>query len=219
MLNRLRTRYNQFVEHQKEHGLLSACKIVVYKYEEAVPVEKDLSLLKPLQKIKGDEFRIQEVTEATFARLGLPYTYGSRRERAPGYFRNGYQSFVLIKNHRVVGDIWYVTAATAKRKPEHPHLRWFDIELGKDQVYMFDMFVDPRERGSAVTTFFLHSVLHLWKDRGYSKAYGYFVADYVPALWVHRLLGYQERPHHIVRRYLMFDTVRKKLPRTPLPIG
>ncbi len=209
MLSLLRTRYTQFAEHCQEHGFWSACKIVLYKYEEAVPVEKDLTALKPL-KPPGIEYEVLELTRDNVSAVRYPYTFRSRKERVARYLNKGYQSFVLVHNERIIGDIWYVTHETARQEPPHPHLFWFQIPLRKNEVYMFDMFVDPAVRGNAVTTYFMNKVLHIWNSRGFAKSYGYFVADYVPALWIHRMLGYKEMPHHIVKRYFMIETVRKK---------
>jgi GNAT superfamily N-acetyltransferase len=210
MLSLLKMKYNQFVEHLRQNGLISALKIMLYKYEEAVPVEKNLTSLKSLN-YKRENLDIIEITADNFKHKRLHYAFKSRHDRAPGYFKKGYKSFIIIKDDQIIGDIWYVTRASAKHNQIHPHLKWFEIDLNNDEVYMFDMFVTPDKRGKDLTTYFLNSVLHKLNSRGFTKSYGYFVADYVPALWVHRLLGYKELPRCIIRRYLLlFETAKRK---------
>jgi hypothetical protein len=75
---------------------------------------------------------------------------------------------------------------------------------------MFDMHVQPGERGKALTTWFMTTVLFNWRDNDYDKAYGCFVTHNVPALWVHRLIGYEEKPHIMVRRYGLYKTAHAK---------
>jgi len=36
------------------------------------------------------------------------------------------------------------------------------------------------------------SALKALKDKGYERVYGYCTADNLPALWVHRIMGYKE---------------------------
>ena len=119
-------------------------------------------------------------------------------------------SFAMVRDGVVIGDLWYVSRATSRAPRLHPHLQWFGIDPGPDEVYMFDMQVDPNERGNSLTTWFLTSVLFKLRENGYNKAYGYFAAQNVPALWVHRLIGYEEKPHFVVQRFLLYETAHAK---------
>jgi GNAT superfamily N-acetyltransferase len=92
----------------------------------------------------------------------------------------------------------------------HPHVRWFGLDLSEDDVYMFDMHVVSDQRGGGLATYFLKSALHHLHSGGYERAYGYFAAQNTPALWVHRLIGYRELPHFLVRRVFFYETARAK---------
>ncbi len=205
-----RLKYLQFTEHCREKGFLSACKFTLYKCEEAVPVEKDLSTLRPVKLPAGAVPELVDLGPENFRERALNYPLGSRRERAERNFRLGYRSFAMVREGRVVGDLWYVTRATAKTGRIHPHLQWFGIELGPNDTYMFDMQLYSADRGNALSTWFLGSVLHAMRSRGHAKAFGYFDARNIPALWVHRLIGYRELSHHIVRRVFLYETARAK---------
>jgi GNAT superfamily N-acetyltransferase len=209
MMSSLRTRYFQFLEHCREDGFLSACGRTFYKVEEMVPTEKDLATLRALPADE-DEGTLLDLGPENYAGQAVRYPLRSRRERAPHFFRRGYRTVVLVKDGRVAGDIWYVTRETARTTVIHPHLRWFGIDLGEHDVYLFDMHVDHQERGSGLATRFHARVLQRLREQGFRRAYGYFAAGNIPALWMHRLIGYRELPRCVARRFFLHETVQPK---------
>ena len=210
MMTLLRIKYFQFIEHWRQNGFLAACQFSLYKCEEAVPVVRNLATLRPAKEPGGVLPEILDLGPDNFFSHDLHYPLRSRRERVERCFRLGYGSFAMVRDGNVIGDLWYVSRATSGAPRLHPHLQWFGIDLGPDEVYMFDMQVDPKERGNSLTTWFLTSVLFRLRDSGYNKAYGYFAAQNVPALWVHRLIGYEEKPHFVVQRFLLYETAHPK---------
>lgn len=206
----LRIKYFQFIEHYRQAGFLSACWFTLYKCEEAVPVVKNLATLRPAKAPGGALPVLLDLGPDNFYSHDLHYPLRSRRERAERCFRLGYRTFAMVRDGVVIGDLWYVTRATARTPRLHPHLQWFGIDLGEHEVYMFDMHVDQKERGNSLTTWFLTSVLFTLRDKGFDKAYGYFAAQNVPALWVHRLIGYEEKSHFVVQRFLLYETAHAK---------
>ncbi len=210
MLSQLRTRYFQFLEHSRQQGFLSACRISCYKYEEMVPTEKDLTSLRPVRAPSGGPLPLVEIGPENFQSVRLRFPVRSRRERMPHYFRRGYRLLAMVRDGEVIGDVWYVTRKTARSSTIHPHLQWFGIELADDEIYMFDLQVNPDQRGGGLTAYFLGSVLQRMREKGMHKAYGCFVAHNTPALWMHRMAGYRELPRWIVRRFIFHETVRAK---------
>jgi GNAT superfamily N-acetyltransferase len=206
-----RTKYLQFREHAAENGVRSACRTALYKRERIVPVEKDLSELKPLpERPAGDGLRVVDLGHESFGESGLRHPLASRRERAPEFLRRGYRNLVLARNGDVVGDVWYVTRATARTREAHPHVQKFGLDLGDDGVYLFDMHVSSGARGGGLATYFMAAALSHLRERGMRRAYGYFVADNLPALWVHRLLGWRERPRLALQRFFVFEIIRSE---------
>lgn len=211
MLKFVKIKYLQFLEHCQQKGIGSAIKFVFYKEEDAVPVVKDLEDLKNLKNPSGfDGLKLVEIRPDNFNDINIKYPAPSRKERAGRYFKKGYRSLALVKDGGVIGDLWYLTGSETINKGTHPHLKWFGINLKKDAVYMFDMYFTPDERGKALSTFFMNSVLHKMKDDGFKKAYGYFALHNIPALWVHRLVGFKEMPRVAIRRYFLYETCRSK---------
>jgi GNAT superfamily N-acetyltransferase len=210
MMFSLRTRYFQFLEHCRQHGFLSACRLTVYKHEEMVPTVKDLGGLRLPQRPRDADVQFVELGPETFPAAGLHIPLRSRRDRALTYFRSGYRMIAMVRDGEVIGDLWFVTRDMARGRRVHPHLDWFGIELGAGDVYMFDLQVDPGQRGGGITTFFMSSALQMMKERGLARAYGCFVAENIPAMWMHRLIGYRELPRFVIRRIFLYETARAK---------
>ncbi|PLX82015.1 MAG: hypothetical protein C0617_15255 [Desulfuromonas sp.] len=203
-------KYHQFCEHARKEGFGAALRFSFYKYEEAVPVEKSLAELKPLKKPPTDGLQLLDLGPEEFFESPIFYPLRSRRERAASYFRRGYRTVAMIRNGKVVGDLWYVSRDAARTPEIHPHVKWFGIDLGPDEVYMFDMHVVADERGEGLATYFMGSVLHHLQKRNVRKAYGYFAAHNTPALWVHRLVGFRELSRFTVRRFFLYETAKAK---------
>ncbi|OEU61272.1 MAG: hypothetical protein BA870_08745 [Desulfuromonadales bacterium C00003094] len=209
MLSMLRVKYFQFLEHWHQDGFLSACCFTLYHQDEEVPVVKDLTVLPPM-KDPEDGLVFIEVTPESFSPQTIKYPLRSRQERVELYFQKGYRGLAMVRDGKAVGDLWYVCREIARTPELHPDLLRFKIDLADKEVYMFDMHVGAEQRGGGLATFLLSSALHHLNDRGYQKAFGYYSAKNIPALWVHRLLGYQELPHLIMRRFFLYRTAQIK---------
>ena len=209
MFSLLLVKYFEFREHWQQKGFFSACCRALYKEEEFVPVEKDLNSLPPLKPPK-EELRLVEINPDTFSSLQLEYSLRSRRKRAEYYFERGYRGLAMVHGEEVVGDVWYASCAYSQIPEIHPHVKWFGLNLCENEIYMFDMHIDSPQRGGGLATFFLNSCLHHLHSKGYQKAFGCFDPQNTPALWVHRLMGYREFPHFIVRRFFLYETGQPK---------
>lgn len=209
MLSLLRVKYFQFLEHWRQAGFLSACSFTLYHQDEEVPVVRDLTALPPV-KVPEEGLTLIEVTPESFSPQTINYPLRSRQERVELYFGKGYRGLALVREGKVVGDLWYVSRDMAQASEIHPDVQRFKIDLADKEVYMFDMHVGAKKRGGGLATFLLCSALHHLNDRGYQKTYGYYSAKNIPALWVHRLLGYKELPHLIMRRFFLYKTAHIK---------
>lgn len=210
MMKLLRIKYFRFIERSRQEGFLASCWACLYKSSEAVPVVKNLTTLRPTKEPDGVLPVILELGPDNFRSYELHYPLRSRQEQVEHFFRLGYRSFAMVHDGVVIGDLWYVTRATSRTPRIHPDLQLFGIDLGPQEVYTFGMHVDPKERGNSLTTWFFTNALFNLRHNGFDKAHGYFVAHNVPALWVHRLIGFEERPHFIVQRFLLYETAHAK---------
>jgi len=202
----LKVRWHQFLEHGRENGLRDAVARSLVREEEAVPVVKDLSTLKPLTRDLTEEgYRIVHVDGPEDLDPELAYSLRSRYERARLFLtERGYQSILLVEGTRIIGDVWFASPGTSRVDGVHAHARWFGFDM-TDAAYMFDMHVETDRRSQGLSTVFWGTTLHRMKARGFKRVYGYFDADNTPALWVHRLLGYEELPRYRVRRTLLVE--------------
>jgi hypothetical protein len=201
-------KYLQFLEKCQQDGFIAACWFSVFRREEAVLVERDLSSLRQVKDPVGVLPAIVELGPDNDQSYELNYPLRSRQIRKELNFNRGYHSFAMVRGGVVIGDIWYVTHATSSRIPLHSHLQWFGIDLGVREVYTFDMHVLVEERGNSLTTWFMTNVLSRLHEMGYDKDYGYFAAGNKPSIWLHRLIGYKEMAHVVLYRFLFFETTR-----------
>jgi len=208
MLRQLRTKAGQFVERARRTGFRHAVQLTVHRVEIAVPTMKDLTDLRPPKAPLEPDLELTEVVSE--AQLdSYEYPLASRRTRGRMYLRRGYRAIAVVRDGVVLGDIWYTTA-TGPGKP-HPHPKWFGFHLGSDGAYLFDLYVLEDVR-KTVSMPFLHHALKFLADSGYTRAYGYYDRENIPALWFHRMLGYKEFPPVVLERFLVFDRGRKPTP-------
>lgn len=170
----------------------------------AVTVEKDLSALVPLSGSPVEHGpRLVEITPESLqegnAHRALLYPVSSKAEnrhaKAIAYLNRGYRGFALARGRHVCGDIWYVSRSGLRddgKEALHPDLEWLHIQCGHNEVYAFDMHVYPEQRGKNLAVLLQNGALHEMKKKGFTKAFGYYWADYIPALWVHRTLRWKE---------------------------
>lgn len=188
---------------------LSALRHKVFSSAEAVPVRKDLSDLKPVKTpVEHTNLELIEITPDNYKNHAFHFTHKSRETRVNVYLKKGYRCFGLSKEGQIIGHIWYVTNTSANDKTINSTLKKFTIKLENDDVYLFDMFMTSDERGKALTTYFLSRVLEELRDRGYKNAYGFYYMGNIPALWVHRILGYKELPHYSIKKYFAYRIIK-----------
>jgi GNAT superfamily N-acetyltransferase len=215
-----RIRYFQFRELCRKRGLAAACWFTlartVYRVEEVVPVEKDLRTLKPFGKPE-DGLEIIEVTAERLQDGSLPYLVRSRRELNVDYLARGYLPFVLVRDGRAIGDLCCIPQRPGGPRVTYRHLPWLGIQLQDNEAYLLNLQIAPEVRGNALAHYFLAAVLEELARRGFTKAYGSFAVSNIPALWMNRLVGFQERPHLICRRFFFYSTSRPKRAPRPVP--
>ncbi|MBU5614222.1 GNAT family N-acetyltransferase [Geomonas azotofigens] len=174
-------------------GWRTLLRDMFYLNRVAVPVEIALDSLRPVSDFNrpADE-AVVELSAQLLAERRLVYRFQSRYLKALSYLGRGYRGFALVKGATVAGDIWCADSRQGGAPGNHPDEAWLGIECRCGEAYTFDMFVDPAHRGGNVAAALQNGALHLLKKRGITKAYGFFWADNLPALWVHRTLRWRE---------------------------
>jgi GNAT superfamily N-acetyltransferase len=130
------------------------------------------------------------------------YRVKSRYLKAKRNLHVGYKGFVLTNKGEILGDLWWVENKNGVAGSIHPDLDWLRIQLGPEDVYLFDMYLMKEHRGGGTARLLMGGALRHLKEKGYKNAYGYYISHNIPALWTHRMLGYEELSRVEVKRRL-----------------
>jgi GNAT superfamily N-acetyltransferase len=208
MLNDARMRIAQMADLIRSNGWSSLFKEVFFLKRTAIVVEKDLSELtersKPLASAK---LKLLEIDKEMLSSGVYRFAVNSRYLKALNYLKHGYGGYALARDNVVVGDTWhYVAEAADNPRGLHEDLQRFGFDSwSKDCVYTFDIFVAPAERRGGISAAFQNSAMLALRSKGYTKAYGFYWADNIPAQWCTRVTNkWKEMRAFNVSRCLMF---------------
>ncbi len=202
MFSKTVMRATQIMELYELHGIGSLFHEFFYRKQCAIAVVKDLRSVEDYKGKTPPDVRVVDVTSAMEKDILGKYSVKHRNLKCDFYLENGYKAVAVTRADHVVGDIWYATNTGSSPKPIHPDMEWLNLVARQKDVYMFDMFLDPKERGNGLAAYLQHNALLLLKKKGFEKAYGYFLADNIPALWVHRILKWKEIKKVYTKRFI-----------------
>lgn len=208
MLGKVMIRLNQFLEEAKATSFLQALHKGILFYLQVnrvvVPCYSNLSTLKSAKSADTSALEFVVVNQENAAKMASMNPLLSRRLKDIYNTKAGYYAYAVVSDGEIVGDIWCATPHNVKENPIHPDLTWLGINCGADDAYMFDMYVRPDSRGKVITSFLLSNALEHLRQSGFSRAYGFYDKDNLPALWVHRLFGYTELGKRKISRILFY---------------
>jgi ribosomal protein S18 acetylase RimI-like enzyme len=204
LFKQLKIRSNQVYETMRSGGFKALVRKTFYWNREIVFVEKNLSVYdlksKPEEK---DSLQFIEIAEQATGNK-LLYPLKSRQIKIKKNLAKGYGSFAVIRNMEVLGDVWYVHNDYSMKNCKHPDLKWLGLRLTPKEVYMFDMYTDPNKRGKGLVNYLFSCCLQELKKRGFQKVYGYYEVDNLPALWMHRTMGFKENQRIKLKKFFSF---------------
>jgi GNAT superfamily N-acetyltransferase len=116
----------------------------------------------------------------------------SRGIKARCYLKRGYRGIAFVRNGEHLGDLWFVQPDPDFRGVRHPDLRCLRIRLSPDSAYGFDMFLQPAFRGKGLAAPLMAAGFSRLRDAGIKTMVGFYDADNLPALWMHKMLSFQE---------------------------
>lgn len=208
MLNLIKMRFAQVADLVRSDGWASFLREVFFFGRIAIVVEKDLSELKERSEpLANAKLRLVEINEEMFTPGICRFAVGYRRLKAWNYLKHGYGGYALMRDDVVVGDTWhYSREATDDPRPLQDDLQRFGFRRWlKTDVYTFDIFVAPGERKGGVSAAFQNSAMLALRAKGYTKAYGFYWADNIPARWCTQMTNrWKEAGVYKVSRFLMF---------------
>ncbi len=199
----------QTFEFVKENGLRVFIKQLVYVNRIAIPVEMNLAEFNPrFTESKGNSYEFIKLDRYALENGNYQFVNKVREMKALVYVKKGYYGFALQKDNKIIADIWYSAPTSNSNSQVHKDMTWLGIIPRKKYVYAFDMFVIPGIRGHNIATYFQSSFLVYLRNKGWFYVYGYYWADNIQALWVHRLLKWKELGKVKVSRFFMIKKSR-----------
>lgn len=180
----------QINDYIKTNGLKSFLYSVFYINRKVIIIERDLSTVfdkwSPKQET-GVQF--VEFNRRNFTKDVSDYHLKNRYYKAIAYFKKGYVCHAMLKDGKVIGDIWHSITKPKNDLLPNPDVKKLKISESADGVYSFDQFVIPSERGNNMAAALVN--FHLWslKAYGYKKVYGYYWSDNIPAIWNNKIMN------------------------------
>lgn len=202
MFKGLLIRLFQVLEAYGEEGASGVFRKSLSVKETAVKTRMTLDKWRKGLQPKNSNAECLEIWREVLDSRQLRYVVKSRCLKAQRNLDLGYKGFVLVNGDEVMGDVWYVENANGLEGKIHPDLAWLDIQLGPQDVYMFDMFLRKEHRGGGTARLLLIGALTQLREKGFRRAYGYYISQNIPALWIHRTMGYEELSRIEVKRTL-----------------
>jgi GNAT superfamily N-acetyltransferase len=186
----LRMRLAQITDLVRSRGWSFFVHELVFLNRTAIVVEKDLSeIVEHPDVLASADLKVIEIDKATLSGGAYRCSLRSRQLKALYHLRHGYSGIALVRGNLIVGDMWYwVSHSTDQSRHEHPDLRRFGFKTWeKDHVYTFDIFVDPAERKDGISAAFQNSAMAILHAKGYTRGFGFYWADNIPAHWCTRV--------------------------------
>ena len=184
MINLIKLRLMQIVEHIGDKGWKSFIKEVIYFNRKAILVEKNLwEAVNRIDFLRINNIDFIELTPETFPRDRYTFYSRNRMLKTLHYLKKGYCGHALVKENAVIGEIWYFALNKNLKAAQCPDIQWLKFNLTEESVYSFDIFVVPTERGKNLSTALQSTAMYSLFVKGYKKAYAYYWADNTPAVW------------------------------------
>jgi hypothetical protein len=208
MLHILKMRAVQIRDLVRSNGLRSVLKEVVFFQRIAMVVEKDLGEIQDRPEVLvNSNLRIVELDLGLLTSDVFEFTLPSRKLKALHNLKEGYGGIALVRGNRIVGDTWHwASESTNIPRDLHADLRRFGFRTWRQEyVYTFDIFVDPAERKSGISAVFQNSAMLHLRSKGFTKAYGFYWADNIPAHWCTRITNKWQKVRDVrMSRFVFF---------------
>jgi len=212
MINLLKMRVTQIYEFIRSNGWSPFLQEVIYVNRKAILVEKELPEVNDSTDfLQRSNVKFIEITPETFANNNYQYPFKNRYLKAVHYLGKGYRGHAIVRENKIIGDIWYFASGKSEHVSDHPDIKWLGIKWSQDYIYSFDIFVVPDERGNNLAATLQNSAMYSLRDKGYLKAYAYYWADNIPAIWNTRVINkWRELETLRLNRFLFLRKVVSK---------
>jgi hypothetical protein len=208
LLDVVKMRLAQIADLAKASGWASVVKELVFLHRTAIVVEKNLSEIadRPDQ-LTNSRLRVIELHKDAICSGTYQFALRSRKLKALHNLDLGYGGLALVRDNVIIGDTWYWAAeSTNNARALHVDLRRFGFTSWlKNYAYTFDIFVAPAERKGGISAAFQNQAMLVLRSKGFTKAFGFYWADNIPAHWCTRVTNKWQKLQAVdVSRFLVF---------------
>jgi hypothetical protein len=208
MLDVLKMRFVQISELVRSTGWTSVLRELAFLRRTAILVEKDLSeVTERPGPLESSKLKLLEIDNEMLSSGRYRFAVRHRYLKALNRLKHGHGGLAIARNNVVVGDTWYFASeATDDPRALHVDLRRFGFKTWMNNyVYTFDIFVAPDERKGGVSAAFQNGAMLCLRAKGYTKAFGFYWADNLPAHWCTRVTNKWKKVRDVsVSRFLIF---------------
>lgn len=207
--------FEKFKDAYQQIGLKGLLMNVFYQKEHVlVYITRDLNeeLAVPVRS----ELEVQHIEDQHLPALGefcKPYNLYNKSpiEEFEEYRRNGGNGLIAKVDGRILGFQWWADN-TIGTDFEDTNLRCMrsDAKLNDDEVYAFDIFLDPRYRGCGYGGEFQRRLFVELKKQGYNRVIAWVLEENTRARRSYRRMGWEERQKLVIRRFFLFFMFRGK---------
>jgi len=192
----------------RSKGWTSLMRELVFLHRTAIVVEKDLSeVTERLGPLESSKLKLLEIDNEMLSSGRYRFAVENRYLKALNHLKHGYGGLALARDNVVVGDTWHYTSEAANDPQAlQVDLRRFGFKTWlKNHVYTFDIFVAPAERKDGVSAAFQNNAMLWLRSKGYTKAFGFYWADNLPAHWCTRVTNKWRKVRTVrISRFLIF---------------
>jgi hypothetical protein len=190
MFLNLTIRLLQIQEFLREKNFKSLFYAFFYINRKVIIIERDLSSVCNKWVAKQDQsVQFVEFTRDNFTKNIHDYYTKSRYYKAIAYLKKGYVCHAMLRDEKVVGDIWYSVTESKNSLLTNPDVKRLKLNVSTDLAYSFDQFVVPAERGNNMAAALVNFQLWSLKSSGYKKVCGYYWSDNIPAIWNNKIMN------------------------------
>ena len=157
-------------------------------------------------KQKKLDYKIVAINSENYRDHNYTYPLKSRYFKIKKRVNQGYENFSAVKSGVSMGDTWFAPCSDPDTTQLHPDIKLIELYLKAKDIYLFDMYIDAKARGSNLANQLLLYALHYYKKRGYSNIYSYVLAKNVPALWMVRTLNFKQIKAFSLNRFIFIQT-------------
>jgi GNAT superfamily N-acetyltransferase len=129
-----------------------------------------------------------------------------RTRRFATALAQGKRGVLGFRDGELIGYFWWTDAT---QPADRQHMSRLGIRLADDDVYGFDLFIDPAHRGHGVPAEFLANVESELARLGHRRMYGCVDSDNLPARWLYTTRGYETvqraRTRTVLKRLVLVD--------------